>query len=64
MDRKHNREDVLDVLKRYIQKLVDSDYDTSTREEILKAGFRKYYRDVARAHGEGRLLQRLQKEMD
>ena len=48
-DRDHTREELIDILTKFAQKLVDSRHNVSSREDILKAGLRKHYRDIDRA---------------
>ena len=64
MDRLHSLMETMEIMKKFLQKLADSDYDISTREEIIKAGIRKFYQDLARARREGRSIYRSCKEMD
>ena len=47
MDRSSTVEQRIQVLKKFILKLKDSDYDHPTRTEILKSGFTRYYRKVS-----------------
>ena len=43
-DRAHSVEDRLKDLKALVQKMADSEYGKNTRQEILKAGIKRYYR--------------------
>ena len=45
-DPHHTVEQSLEVLTVFLQKLVDSSYGLKEREEILKAGIRRYLRLV------------------
>ena len=36
MNKSHNLKDIIGVMDKFLLKLVDSDYDTSTREEIIR----------------------------
>ena len=47
MDRLSTRDERLAVLKTFLRKLKDSEYDHATRSEILTAGLMRYYRKVA-----------------
>ena len=35
--------EVVDVIKKFFQKLTDCEYDIVTRDEVIKAGVRKFY---------------------
>ena len=56
MDRVHDQSEVLEVLKRFSQKILDNGCDPSSRKEILTSGIRKHYRDLAYAAKEGTSL--------
>ena len=43
-DRAHSVEDRLRDLKALVQKMADSEYGKDTRQEIFKAGIKRYYR--------------------
>ena len=58
MDRHHSLNGVIGVMDLFLQKLIDIGYETSSREEIIKSGIRKYFRDLARAHREGKQCRR------
>ena len=64
MDKFHQKDEVVSVMNNFPQKLIDSNYDTSMREEIAKAGVRIFFMDLARVAREGRLIYRIKKEMD
>ena len=63
-DRYHNRRDILEILKKFSQKLTDSGYDASSRQEILRSGLRKSYRDFAQAKRDGVSVYRTRQQMD
>ena len=64
MDRRHSIEERTNELTKYIKKLKDSEYDTSTREEILRSGIRNYYRKVIAGETGGPGLYRDRRQMD
>ena len=47
MDRYATIEERAEVVKKFTQKMKDSEYDHGTRTEILKSGLTRYYRKVA-----------------
>ena len=49
LDGQHTKAEVLAILTTFAQKLIDSGYNVVSREEVMKAGIRKHYRDVAKA---------------
>ena len=63
-DRLHTVMEVLEVLKIFSQKMIDSGYDGSSRQEVLKSGLRKYFRELAKATAEGHSIYRSRQEMD
>ena len=63
-DGKHSKEEVLLILDKFSQKLVDSGYDLGTREDILKSGLRKGYRELAQARREGASRYRTRQQMN
>ena len=48
----------------FLQKIMNSAYDTITREDILKAGVRKFYRDWKEAVKEGQSHYRSRSETE
>ena len=44
--------------------MVDSGYDTPSREDVFKSGVRKFFRDKARAWREGKSIYRSREEMN
>ena len=54
---------MVQITIKFIHKLIDSGYDQSTREKIIKAGIRKYYRGLAKAVREGFSFYRSRQEM-
>ena len=52
------------ILDKFSQKLVDSGYDLGTRQEILKSGLRKSYRELAQARREGASRYRTRQQMN
>ena len=62
-DRRHGKEEILSILTKFCQKLVDSGYDLGTRQEILKTGLRKSYRELAQARREGSSRYRTRQQM-
>ena len=44
MDRKHSKEERIEELKKFSQKMCDLAYTRENREEIFKAGLKRYYR--------------------
>ena len=63
-DRLHFETELVSILTTISQKLIDSQYDTLSRQEVLKSGVRKYFRELASAVKVGRSLYRTRKEMD
>ena len=63
MDSKHTVQERVDVLGVFLQKLCDSNYDQNTREEIIKSGLRKFYREWNRREMESKSLYRSKGEM-
>ena len=63
-DSSHTQSQVLAILRTFSQKLIDGGYDATARQEILKSGIRKSYRELAQARKEGRSLYRSRKEMN
>ena len=63
-DLKHSEKEVLEIIKKFTQKMVDSGYDTGSRQEILRSGIRKYHRELAQAVREGSSIYRTRKEMN
>ena len=63
-DRYHSRKEILDIIRKFSQKMTDSGYDTSSRQEILRSGLRKSYRDLALAKREGVSVNRTRQQMD
>ena len=63
-DRHHSETDLVGILTTFSQKLIDSQYDTLSRQEVLKSGIRKYFREMASAVKAGNSLYRTRKEMD
>ena len=51
MDQWHTQEELEEVMEKFMVKLVDSGYDTSTREEIIKSGLRRPHWRVNRYTG-------------
>ena len=62
-DQPHSRTQVLEILRNFSQKLLDSDYDMASRQEILKSGVRKFYSEPDKATREGTSLYRTQTQM-
>ena len=52
-DRRHSTEEVLEILRKFSQKLVDSGYDRGTRQEIVQSAIRKHYRELQSARDKG-----------
>ena len=63
-DRYHTRTEILDILRKFSQKMTDSGYDVSSRQEILRSGLRKTYRDLAQAKREGVSVYRTRQQMN
>ena len=62
-DRAHTVEDRLGDVKALAQKMADSEYGKDTRQEILKAGIKRYYRLLLQEVAGGRSLYRTLEEM-
>ena len=54
----------MDTLRSFSQKLADSGYDAASRQEILRSGIRKHYRDLAKATKEGSSIYRTRVQMN
>ena len=63
MDTEHTKEERLTVIRKFIQKMVDSSYTTETRREILASGITRYYRLVLQDMAGKRNLYRTSEEM-
>ena len=63
MDRQSSREERLNVLRKFSQKLEDSGYSRDVRQEIMKSGLTRYYRLVLQEIAGGRKLYRSAEEM-
>ena len=46
MDTKHSRKDILDVVRKFFQKMEDSKYGKPAREEVIRSAVKKYWRMV------------------
>jgi len=46
MDVRHAQQERLEIIGKFLQKMADSDYDSSTRGEVVKSAVRKYFREV------------------
>ena len=60
----HCSQEILEVMKKFLQKMIYINYDVSLRKEIVKAAVKKYHWDLARAAREGKSLYRSCKKMD
>ena len=56
MDMFHNREERKDVVRKFLQKMVNSGYDKQIREKVIKSAVRKHHRDMNIARKEGRSI--------
>ena len=56
MDERDSLEEKVNIGRRFLQKMIDSGYDRSIREEIIKAAIRKHHRDLQTAKNQGRLI--------
>lgn len=63
-DTAHTDSQLLKILKRFSQMLIDSGYDLTSRQEILKSGIRKLYREMAQAMREGNSIYRTRTQMN
>ena len=43
-----------EIIRIFLQKMAESGYDVSTREEVIKAATRKHHRDLEAADDQGR----------
>ena len=62
-DRLHSRQEITDIVERFLIKLATSGYDRGTRTEILRSATVKYYREILDSETGGRPLYRSSKEM-
>ena len=63
MDRLHSKEERISELKIFSQKMCDSAYGKENRQEIVKAGLKRYYRLLLTEKAGGRKLYRSSTEM-
>lgn len=63
LDRKHLKKEILKILRKNSQKLIDSTYSPEVREEILRSGITQYHRLVLQDMEGGRSLYRSSEEM-
>ena len=63
MDIRHSRQEQMEVMKDFLQKLCDSGYSHPTRMEIVKSAARKYYRQRMNQDAGGQRLYRSAEEM-
>ena len=56
MDERDSLEEKVNIGTRFLQKVIDSGYYRSIREEIIKAAIRKHHRDLQAAKNQGRLI--------
>ena len=63
-DKRHSRTEILIILKTFSQKMIDSGYEVSSRQKILRSGIRKFYREVEQARKEGRSIYRTRDKMN
>ena len=63
MDKFHTLEDKRDVFTDFCQKMMDSGYQHSTRMEVAKSAFKKFYRQILEQESGGRRLFRGSSEM-
>ena len=53
MDSLHTQSEVVETLKTFSQKMADSGYNISSRQEILRSLIRKHFRELGNASKEG-----------